>query len=164
MQVDAINPASPSTPPLRPAFAPVRAGAAGRLIAGVIALASLTVLVLAAGLTPAPAGHGTHMALGLPACGWVISYSRPCPTCGMTTAFSLLANGRPLDAFLAQPFGSLLAMATSVTFWGGLHVAATGSMLGTLGAKVLHSRVIWWLAAAAGVSWAYKLYVWTPAA
>ncbi|MFZ4430466.1 MAG: DUF2752 domain-containing protein [Phycisphaerales bacterium] len=156
MQADAIS-------PRRSVPAPTLASPAGRLVAGLVAAACLVLLGTAAGLTPAPAGHGTHLALGLPACGWVISYSRPCPTCGMTTAFALLANGRPLDAFLAQPFGSLLAMASSVTFWGSLHVAATGSMLGTLGAKVLQSRVIWWLVAAAGVSWLYKLSTWTPA-
>jgi hypothetical protein len=131
-----------ATSPRRSVPAPTLASPAGRLVAGLVAAACLVLLGTAAGLTPAPAGHGTHLALGLPACGWVISYSRPCPTCGMTTAFALLANGRPLDAFLAQPFGSLL---------------------GTLGAKVLQSRVIWWLVAAAGVSWLYKLSTWTPA-
>ena len=132
------------------------------MVAGMIAAACLALLGTAASLTPSPAGHGTHLALGLPACGWVISYGRPCPTCGMTTAFALLAHARPLDAALTQPFGALLAVAASVTFWGSVHVTATGSMLGMLGSKVLQSRVIWWLAAAAGASWLYKLYTWTP--
>jgi hypothetical protein len=155
MQADA-------TSPRRSLPAPALASTAGRLVAGLVAAACISLLATAAGLTPAPAGHGTHLALGLPACGWVISYSRPCPTCGMTTAFALLANGRPVDAFLAQPFGCLLALATSVTFWGSLHVAATGSMLGTIGAKILQSRIIWWLVAGVGASWLYKLYTWTP--
>lgn len=155
MQADAT-----STPD--PGPTPTLTGPAGRLLALLIAVLCLTLLGTAAALTPAPAGHGTHLALGLPACGWVISYGRPCPTCGMTTAFSLLTHGRPLDAFLAQPFGAVLATGTAVTFWGSVHVAATGSMLGTLGSKVFQSRVIWWLVAAAGGSWLYKLYTWTP--
>ncbi len=156
MQAHASSPTPPASP--------TRVGPAGRLVATLIACGCLAVLTIAAGLTPSPAGHGTHLALGLPACGWVISYGRPCPTCGMTTAFSLLANGRPIDAFLAQPFGFLLAIAASVTFWGGLHVALTGSRLGQVGGQMLQSRVIWWLAAALGASWAYKLLTWAPTA
>lgn len=153
MQADA-------TSPPRPRPAPTLAGFGARIVAGLIAAACLALLGTAASLTPSPAGHGTHLALGLPACGWVISYGRPCPTCGMTTAFALLAHGRPLDAFLAQPFGAVLALGVAVTFWGSVHVAATGSMLGEVGSKALRSRVIWWLVAAAGASWLYKLYTW----
>jgi hypothetical protein len=32
----------------------------------------------------------------------------PCPMCGMTTTFSLMAHLRPIDAFLNQPFGVVL--------------------------------------------------------
>jgi len=39
----------------------------------------------------------------------------PCPMCGMTTTFSLMAHFRPLDAFLNQPFGVVLFGITLAT-------------------------------------------------
>ena len=61
---------------------------AGRLIAALVAVGAAAPLVLAASLTPAAQGLGTHTALGLPACGWASMSGIPCPSCGMTTAFA----------------------------------------------------------------------------
>lgn len=63
------------------------------------------ILALAAWLTPAPSGLGTHMELHLPPCGFYVLFHKPCPSCGMTTAFSWLMHGRPVEAFRAQPAG-----------------------------------------------------------
>jgi hypothetical protein len=38
----------------------------------------------------------------------------PCPMCGMTTTFSLMAHLRPVEAFFNQPFGVVLFFATVV--------------------------------------------------
>ena len=36
----------------------------------------------------------------------------PCPMCGMTTTFTLMAHARPLDALHTQPFGVVLFVMT----------------------------------------------------
>src|SRR5690606_33691507 len=70
-----------------------RANAGARIVACGVGAGCLGVLGLAPWLTPAAAGHGTHGQLGLPPCGWVLAMGRPCPSCGMTTAFAHAADG-----------------------------------------------------------------------
>lgn len=136
----------------------------GRRLGGaLVSLGSGSVLSLAAWLDPSPAGHGTHMELGLPPCAWAMTLNRPCPTCGMTTAFANAAHGRFVAGFEAQPFGLVLAFATAAAFWAGLHVAATGSHLGRFCAKLLAPRVLWTLVALAAAAWAYKWVTWPRA-
>jgi len=65
-------------------------------------------LTIAARLDPDPAGMGTHRQMGLGPCSFLTWTGWPCPTCGMTTTFSLAADGRLLDAFINQPFGLVL--------------------------------------------------------
>lgn len=136
------------------------APAAERLIAGVVAAGCLALLAVAAWLTPAQAGHGTHEQLGLPPCGWLVVTGHPCPTCGMTTAFALAADGDLAGAFDAQPFGLILALGTAAGFWASMHVAVTGSRAGRLAARLLQPRVLWLAAGAWGASWAYKIAAW----
>lgn len=130
------------------------------MVAAVVATGCLGLLVAAASLTPDPAGHGTHTQLGLPACQWAMRFGKPCPTCGMTTAFAYAAKARLGSAFEAQPFGLLLAIVTAGAFWGALHVAVTGSDLGRLAAGWARPRVILVLAAAGLAAWAYKWVTW----
>jgi hypothetical protein len=81
----------------------------------------------------------------------------------MTTAFACAAHGRFVDAFLAQPFGLLLAIGTAAAFWVGLYVAFTGSHLTRLYGTLLSPRVLWILTALALAAWAYKWVTWnTP--
>jgi hypothetical protein len=122
----------------------------------------LTLLCVAACVTPSPNGHGSHLALGMPPCGWVISFGKPCPTCGMTTSFALATHGHLLDAVVNQPFGGLLALACGVAFWGAVHVGVTGSRLADAAATLTRPRVVWSLVALLAVSWLYKLAIWTP--
>lgn len=131
-----------------------------RLAGLAVSLACLSVLLVAWGLTPDPAGHGTHGQLGMPVCGWLVAFGRPCGTCGMTTAFACAADGDVVGAARAQPLGAVLALGASAAFWGGLHVAATGARVdrlagGWLGWKVLAGAVAVFLAA-----WGYKLATW----
>lgn len=118
-----------------------------RLGAGALAIAVTAILVVALVLTPSPSGMGTHMAMGLPPCGFLESTGLPCPTCGMTTAFSLMAHGRPLAAFRAQPAGALLfivALGAMVAAWRAVWTGrlprinwdwlGTGRGLATMGA------------------------------
>ncbi len=131
-----------------------------RLFAMLVSLACLAILITAAGLTPSPAGHGTHIQLGMPACQWVVRFAKPCPMCGMTTSFAYAAELRWWDAVKTQPFGAILALLTGMIFWIALHVAATGSGLGTLALAMLKPRTVWGLFAALVAAWMYKVATW----
>ena len=131
-----------------------------RVGAGVLGLVLLGVLCVAAGLSPSPAGHGTHEQLGLPACGFYASTGRPCPTCGMTTAFAHAAHAQPVRAFLTQPMGAILALGASVMVWGCLHVAMLGSRLGRVSGRLVRPRVLWSLVGVWGASWGYTMLTW----
>ncbi|RMH25002.1 MAG: DUF2752 domain-containing protein [Planctomycetota bacterium] len=139
---------------------PLRATARERAAGAVVALGALAVLVVAAWLRPDPSGHGTHEQLGMLPCTWAAVLDKPCPTCGMTTSFAYAAHGDLLGAVAAQPFGALLALMTAAAFWGGLHVAATGSMLGRLAGRLFTARAMWLAGGLALAAWAYKIATW----
>lgn len=86
-----------------------RIGPVPRVVLAVGALALVVVLGLARRLDPDPRGYGTHTQLGLPPCAFLAATGRPCPTCGMTTAFARLAHADPAGSWRANPAGSLLA-------------------------------------------------------
>lgn len=69
---------------------------------------SAGVLVASRWLTPSPAGLGTHTQLGLPACGFLRLFGRPCPACGLTTAFAHAARFSLHASLAAHPLGALL--------------------------------------------------------
>lgn len=138
-----------------------RAASAGaRVVALGVSGAMAAILVVGAWLQPDPAGHGSHMQLGLPPCAWAAVLHAPCPTCGMTTAVSLAARGRLWDSFATQPFGLVVALAAAVGFWSGLHVAVTGSQLGRVYGRLMTPAVLWSVAALAAAAWAYKWATW----
>jgi len=145
----------------KPAALERRASFWHRAAAGFVAVDCLGVLVLAAFLTPSSDGHGTHTQLGLFPCTWVVLFNQPCPTCGMTTAFTHAADGHFVDAVTTQPMGALLALSSAGLFWLSLHVAATGSTLWRAGTRLLGRPVIWGFVAALVLSWAYKIVTWS---
>ncbi|MFO0898301.1 MAG: DUF2752 domain-containing protein [Pirellulales bacterium] len=123
--------------------------------AGLAALATALSLALAAavGLEPDGRGYGTHEQLGFPACTFFRMVGRPCPSCGMTTAWANALHGRPLAALQANAAGALLAAAAPlVVVWVGVSAA----------------KGIWWggrprpqwLLAAAGLLTAVVLIDW----
>lgn len=57
-------------------------------------------------LHPSSNGHGTHTQLGLPPCGSVFLFHRPCPGCGLTTSVTATLHGQLGLAFKANPFGA----------------------------------------------------------
>jgi hypothetical protein len=97
-----------------------------RLWAAAFLSGSLVLLSLAAYLKPDPKGYGTHRQLGLGVCGSLVSTGLPCPTCGMTTAFAHTVRLQWLQAFLVQPSGFLLALATLATVPIALYTLGTG--------------------------------------
>lgn len=119
-----------------------------------VALACAGVVALSAWLTPRPSGHGTHMALGMPGCSWLMRTGWPCPSCGMTTSFAWMARGRVDKAFLAQPFAVVLFLAVAgLGVLSAIEAVAARDMLGRLRPRV------WWLfAGTAGLlaGWAFK--------
>lgn len=147
----------PLTPRRPGALAP--ASPLHRLLAGLLGIACLALLLVAASLTPDPHGLGTHQQLGLPPCGFYLVTHLPCATCGMTTAFAYAAHGHLLAAVSVQPAGATLAVLTAMTAvvasWG----AVSGASLAPLGRWVFQPRVILPLAAWVLVSWGYTLLI-----
>lgn len=144
-----------------PTTLPVGVGA--RLGAGLVALGLLAVLGVGAWLVPAGLGHGTHTSLGLPACGWVLAFGKPCPTCGMTTAFAHAARLELWASFRAQPMGCVLAVLSATIFWPAAYVAVTGSRVGAVFATMFTPRVLWIMAGFGVVGWVYKIWTWRVA-
>ena len=91
-----------------------------------IAVACVAVSGVARHLDPDGRGMGTHQQLGMPPCSFVLATGLPCPTCGMTTSFSLLMHGHPWSAMKAQPTGLILCLATIAMLVYSLYVVFTG--------------------------------------
>ena len=134
-----------------------RASGSVRLNSAVAATAALVVLVIAWVLTPSTDGLGTHRQLGLPPCSWITMADIPCPTCGMTTAFSHAAHGDLGSSFATQPFGMVLALGTAVVVLVGFHTAFTGSMLAPFLVGRIGPRIVWLLVACLVLAWIWKI-------
>lgn len=74
------------------------------------------IFALAAWLKPDASGIGTHTELGLPPCGFYVVFHKPCPSCGMTTAFAWMMHGHPGRALRAQPAGVAVFLASAALF------------------------------------------------
>ena len=136
----------------------IREGASSRRWVGVlVACLSGGLLLVAAWLDPSPNGHGTHMQLGMMPCGWVMHAGIPCPSCGMTTAFSHAADGDLAASFVAQPFGMILAVATGIVVVVGGFTAATGSTLAPFLAGMVGPRVGWLALVLLLLAWGWKI-------
>jgi hypothetical protein len=78
----------------------------------------------------------------------------------MTTAVTLAVHGNPIDSFITQPFGTLIALSAAVGFWVGLHVFIFGSRVGRPFAKLLKPKALWIIAGLWGLSWGYTALKW----
>jgi len=129
----------------------------GRLYGAGVAAAAVTAFVTAARLTPAGTHLGTHRQLGLPPCGFVVMTGLPCPTCGMTTAFSHAARGRLIAAARTQLAGAVLAVLTAMAGAAGLGALVFGRRPAINWYRVNPVGLMW---AATGLfvgAWAIKL-------
>jgi hypothetical protein len=129
-----------------------------RIWYAVVAAIALFLVATSVVITPDPSGIGTATQLGLPPCGMLALTGRPCPTCGMTTAFALFAHGRVVDAILAQPLGAVLFVV--VLFVGVLSAvfAAAGRKPRFLFARINWAAVVIFLVVAGVLSWTYKIW------
>jgi Protein of unknown function (DUF2752) len=127
-----------------------------RLLAALASLACLGVLITAAAITPEREGLGTHLQLGLEPCGFLSAFGKPCPTCGMTTAFAQVVRLDLRSAFAAQPFGLLLAIAAAMGFWVALASAVGGYSIAGLGRVFTRPKVWGPLVALMLAAWIFK--------
>ena len=131
----------------------------GRLGAAGIALATLTVMVMAVRLPPNPEGVGTHRTMGFARCEFLSRTGLPCPSCGMTTSFAWFVRGNWIASFYVQPMGFVLALLTGAVFWAAVYIAVTGRaihrLLGQLPTVYLVSALMGFAIAA----WAWKIFI-----
>ncbi|MCB9684329.1 MAG: DUF2752 domain-containing protein [Alphaproteobacteria bacterium] len=120
------------------------------------------VFVAAALVEPDPSGHGTHLRLGLGNCSFLTMTGWPCPMCGATTTFALMAHLRPLEALINQPFAFLLFLMSA--FGLGVSVAEVVDPRGrwTRIVRVLEPRETLWailFLVFMGLAWGYKAWL-----
>ena len=152
----ALVPSLISCPPRPPA-----GGLRDRLIGAAIAAIALAPLLTAAGLTPDPSGHGTHLQLGMAPCGFLAASGLPCATCGMTTSFAHAANGDLLGAAAVQPAGALLALLCAVAAIVGGYAAVTGLAVTRLLGPLVRGRVVLAAIAVLLAAWGYTAWRFT---
>jgi Protein of unknown function (DUF2752) len=87
-----------------------RLSATVRLVSFFSGLLVLALLIVARSVEPSNRGFGTHEQLGLPPCTWKLLFDRPCPSCGMTTAWSLATRCRVIEAAEVNLAGLMLAI------------------------------------------------------
>lgn len=103
----------PNESELLPEAIPVL-GEVDRWILAGLSLGIFVVFLIAFWLRPyqedgQPLTVETHRQLGLPPCNFYALTGYPCPACGMTTSFSLLIHGDPINSLRANWVGTLLA-------------------------------------------------------
>jgi len=106
-------------------------------------------------LRPAADLVGTHTQLFLPPCLFLKITGVPCPTCGMTTSFALLAHGQLWRSIIAHPLGALAYFYIAV-----LTLLMGGATILRRGVEAVVSARWTQLALALGVTWIIKLAAW----
>jgi hypothetical protein len=136
-----------------------------RAVLVVMAVGLVAVFGIAAWLHPyesdgTPRNMATHTQLGLPPCNMVQLINRPCPSCGMTTSFSLLIHGDVRASLSANWAGTILALFwLSLIPWGIASAVRGKYLLIRSGEKLATVAVIAMLALMLG-RWVYVLATW----
>jgi hypothetical protein len=124
-----------------------------RLLLAAIGLGLILLLTVAAMLKPSPYQLGTHQQLGLPPCSFLVLFGIPCPTCGMTTAWTDLMHGKLIRASQANIGGVLLAMlAMAAAPWLIISAARgrwlvwmpNGNVVGCVSAAIMAITLVQW--------------------
>lgn len=133
-----------------------------RVVSIGLAAGTGTVLGLALWLEPSALGHSTHTQLGLGSCTFLSLSGYPCPMCGMTTTFALMAHLRPIAALMNQPFGVALFLITASVFGISL---AEAILPRDRWSRLLHRLAPWETSLATlflvgmALGWVYKIAV-----
>lgn len=145
--------------PLGPliSMVPLREGTKGRSIAVLVLVGTLTLLGVALWVEPDSSGLGTHRQLGFPACTSITLTGYPCPTCGMTTAFSHTVRGQLPSAFMAQPAGLLLALMTILIGVLSLLTITTGQIATINWYRLSPTWVVLLFLAVILLAWLFKI-------
>lgn len=133
-----------------------------RLISISFLLVTGFVLALSLYLEPSAEGHGTHTQLGLNSCTFLAWTEFPCPMCGMTTTFALMAHGRVFQAIANQPMGVVLFLVTLCTFFVSLkEVIRPRCIWKRAWSVALHfeARVVISVLLALVAAWVYKIWM-----
>lgn len=83
-----------------------------RALNTLLLIGATLIMAVASSLEPDLGGVGTHLQLGLEPCIFLTTWGLPCPACGWTTSFVLMAEGRVITSFINQPFGAFLSLIT----------------------------------------------------
>lgn len=127
-----------------------------RWIAAAVLLGCAALLGAAGALRPDAAGLGTHTQLGFAACPWHARHGVACPSCGMTTAFSLAARGHLLQAAYTQPAGAIGALLTAGGVWIAGYALVTGCPIGRWLRPLWRPRTVAAVTIVLLAAWAYK--------
>lgn len=76
-----------------------------------------------------PMRMGAHQRLGMPPCEFVVMFKKPCPSCGLTTSFSLLMHGDIWGSLKANPVGTGMALFALLLIPWSLLIAFRGRYL-----------------------------------
>jgi hypothetical protein len=126
----------------------------------VLAAIGLTVVLgVARWLKPDPRGYGTHVQLGLLPCAFATLTGRPCPSCGMTTAFAWMVRGRFYHAWRANPAGSLLVPTCVLLIPWLLISAAIGRPWGFRSFDRPLTLLVVAIVALSLVAWTFRLFL-----
>jgi len=132
------------------------------VLSGVVAAGAGAVLLLASLLTPSVTGLATHTQLGLADCTFLAWTGHPCPMCGATTTFALLAHFRLIDGLLNQPFAALLfALTCGIVAIGVAEVVDPRGRWGRMAGWFERYEVVTGVGflAVMAASWIYKLAI-----
>ena len=133
-----------------------------RVKAGIVFSICLGVLIVAANLRADKRGMGTHQQLGLHECQFKLQNGYPCPTCGMTTAFTHAASGRLIASAGVQPAGMILAILTAMSAIVSGYILVTGSAVMILVWSMVKMRMlIAGLLLLLGLGWGYTIVIHT---
>lgn len=100
-----------------------------RIIALISLLITSSLLLIPFFLHPDNRGLGTHEQLGLPPCPIQHFFHIPCPSCGLTTSFSLITHGKWISAFSIHPLGPILYLLGLVWIYISLIHLKNGSSI-----------------------------------
>ena len=117
----------------------------------------LALLAVAVFLKPDPRRRGTHQQFGLPPCTFRVVFGRPCPTCGMTTAWAHLVRGQLVGALRANVGGTLLGLLAVAAVPWLLASAARGRWLGWVPNSTAVARVAVGIGLVTLIDWGLRL-------